>query len=496
MTVLGAGMLIVAMAGCVAPRSEVFSRVQRRRAEAFQRWRTGGAEDEALPQLSGGLSKADAVKLALVYSPAIKHVLEEQERAKGQLWQAYGEALPSVELSAGYTRLDEIMTVDLGVESFQVGSKDNWSTKVEVTQPLFKGGSVPLAIKGAKIFRYWNDEVVRQAVQDVVLAVGKAYDDVRLASRLYDVQVKSLEFAERNLWDVTARKQAGMAIRYDVLRAQVEVSNARADMIQQRNRRSRALAALFRAVGVSQKSDVELTDELTYVPMAPSYEDAVETAFRNRPELYQNEFDIQLQEAALGILRSRYWPTLEAWGWFMWAKPDPHESTNIAWGRQWQAGLRLKWQIFDGLRREGKIIQQRATLNQSIITLSDTEQQVLEEVRNAVLSLADAQELVESQQLNLQQANEALRLVEIGFKEGVNTTLEVLDARTALTRTQGLYYQALHAHSVARLSYRRALGLLGPRPGVAGVPSEAPLVDVIASPHDGETAPQAPSEPE
>ncbi len=96
---------------------------------------------------------------------------------------------------------------------------------------------------------------------------------------------------------------------------------------------------------------------------------------------------------------------------------------------------------------------------------------------------------MDSQRLNLEQANEALRLVTVGAREGVNTELEVLDARAALTRARGDYYQALHAHALARLRYRRAVGVLGPAPGEGQVPEEAPQLEAPASassPDDGE----------
>jgi hypothetical protein len=142
--------------------------------------------------------------------------------------------------------------------------------------------------------------------------------------------------------------------------------------------------------------------------------------------------------------------------------------------------VRLSWSLFDGLLREGNIIQQKAILQQSAIQLADTEQQILQEVKNSILDLADAEELVKSQELNLETAQEALRLVQIGAKEGVNTELEVLDARSALTRTVGLYYNSLYAHTVSRLTLQRAIGMLGPPPGTDSVPQDdLPVPSVV-----------------
>jgi len=477
------------LAGCIASRQDYYSGLRRGRLEAYTRWQSAQEGDDALPRLEGELSIPDAVRVALAYNKQLWRVVQERAKARGRLWEAYGEALPNVELSAGYTRLDQVMVVDLGVDRFTVGNKNNWSYQLTVTQPLFKGGTIPAAIRGAQIFRYASDESVCQAIQDVVRQVVGAYYEHLLARRLYEVQEEALKFARANLEDVRAKLEQGMAIRYDVLRAELEVATVRADLIQARNRLSRAQTNLFRAMGASQRSEVEMTDSLTYVPMAPSADEAVKTAFLNRPALYAGELDVRLQKEILRGLYADYWPDIEAWGWFRWAKPDPHEGSNYEWDRQWQTGVRLTWNLFDGLRREGRIKQQKATLRQSAIALSDAEQAVLQEVRNALLDLADAEELVESQRLNLQQANEALRLVTVGRREGINTPLEVLDARTALTRVRGLYYHALYAHAQARLAYQRAVGLLGPQPGEAAVPTEVPLLDLAG----GKTEPSGPS---
>jgi hypothetical protein len=76
-------------------------------------------------------------------------------------------------------------------------------------------------------------------------------------------------------------------------------------------------------------------------------------------------------------------------------------------------------------------------------------------------------------------ASEAYRLVTIGAREGINTELEVLDARAARTAAQGIYYEALYRHIAARLSLQRAMGILGPPPGTEGVPPEPPDLGVI-----------------
>lgn len=468
--VLSVSLVVVCAAGCLTSRGAIQSEVAASRYRSYARWRGDEGAEALLPRVDGDLNLEAAVKLGLRYNPGLQEILQEKERARGQLYTAYSEGLPRVDLNAGYTRLDEQQVVDLGFTTFPVGDQDNWNYGFTVTQPLFKGGSIPAVIRGARYFQFLSDETVRQGVQDVILIVANAYYDVLLAQRLLEVQEQALELAKANLDDVTARKEAGVAIEYDRLRARVEVSNVEADMIQQRNVLNRSWTTLFRAMGVSQKSEVELIDELAYMPIEPDFQRAVEIAFTNRPELFQAELDVRVQETVLRTFYSDYLPVLEGWFNQRWAKPGPKGEDG--WGDEWSGGVRLTWALFDGLLREGNIIQQKALLEQSAIRLADTEQQVLEDVKNAIFDLADAEELVKSQELNLETAEEALRLVQIGAKEGVNTELEVLDARSALTRTVGLYYNSLYAHTVSRLRLQRALGMLGPPPGTRTVPQD------------------------
>ena len=86
----------------------------------------------------------------------------------------------------------------------------------------------------------------------------------------------------------------------------------------------------------------------------------------------------------------------------------------------------------------------------------------MSEIRQGVLSLKTAEEFAHSQSQNLETAQEALRLVEAGLKEGQNTPVEVMDARQALTKASANYYQSIFTHAMARVALQQAMGLMSP----------------------------------
>ena len=304
--------------------------------------------------------------------------------------------------------------------------------------------------------------MIRQTLQNIIFQTAMNYYDVLLAQELLDVNQQALKFAESLLDDVRRKRSSGVASDYDVLRAEVEVSNARAELIRQQNAYDIALTSLLKTMGISQESKIKLSDKLSYRDEDIELKNAVSIAMCNRPDLYQLEFAVYMQRETVRLTRSLGLPRVDAFFVQKWANPDPHSSMSDEWGDAWTAGLSASFPIFDAFQSRGKLIQEKARLRQAEMQLRNKEEIVLLEVKQAILGLQNAKEFVESQKTNLRRAEEGLRLIQTGYRQGVNTELSVMDAQTALTRTKSLYYQALYSHMAARLNLRRVVGILSP----------------------------------
>ena len=521
---LGMGVVLMAAGGCMT-RDQVYQEIRSSRAQAYRQWSAARRnEEETQARLTGKLSLEDSLTLALANNKPLQTIIQDKEIARGRVIESYSEILPKASVGGAYTRLDEAPSTIVGGGSNSstsggtsgaaggqgtaqaapvisqpkkttVGFVDNYSVALAVRQPIFRGGAISAALRAARAFAYLSDEQVRGQVQQTLYDASRAYYDVLLAQHLYEVNRDAVRSAEAQLRDVQRKRGQGVASEFDVLRAQVDVSNFRAEMIQQRNQIHRSRTRLFKTMGVSQESDVTLADVLSYQPMKPVLEEAIRIAYENRPDLYQAEFGVRLQEEAVRIAASRYWPTVDAVFTQNWARPDPHASTSNEWGDAWSAGVVLDWPLFDGLAREGRLIQEKAALTQRTIELLDAQEQTLLDIQQALLDLRDAEEFAESQRLNLARATEGLRLAEVGYREGIHTEVEVTDARAALTRARGLYYQAIYSHTVSRLNLQRAMGILGPLAGDTEVTTTGPVRPADPQVFGPATQPQSSTRP-
>jgi outer membrane protein len=474
-------IVLAAMTGC-ADNKTYFEQTHAKRAEAYSSWqRVHRRQEQTETVLSGQLNLMDAVKLSLAYNKSLQTALQSKEVARGHVVESYSEVLPHVTSTSIYKRLDEVSSFTIpavppnAAKSVSMGELNNYSSNLQIRQPLYRGGAMSAALRVAQQFQFYTDEQVRAQVQQTIYDVAQAYFDTLLAQQLYEVNADAVKSGEAHLAEVKLKQVQGVSSAYDVLRAEVDVSNFRAVAIQQQNKAHLGKARLLQTMGVSQDSEVELSDIMAYEAYKPVMEDVVKTAFENRPDLYSAEVSVRMQEEALTIVKSEYWPKVDAYFNQGWARPDPHNSSLDNWGDAWQGWLTMEWPLFDGLGREGRIIQERAKLRQQKIALQDTQEQALLQIQQTVLSLRDAEELVDSQKLNLDRAAEGLRLVEVGYREGVNTEVEVIDARSSLTVARGLYYQAIYAHTTARLILQRVMGILGPRAGDEKTPKESPV---------------------
>ena len=392
------------------------------------------------------------ILIALGNSREITTMALERKKAKAFVTEAWSEALPSVDLDADYTRLDETT----------MGTVNTYTVSSTVRQPLYRGGLVSAGIRAARLYTLLVDEQRRGVYQRVIYDVRKAYYDARLAWELERASAEAVEVAERHLKVVKVSRRGGAASDFDILRAEVELKNLIAQNVQDGNRLRLALSSLLNLMGVSQQSQIELTDPLTCEPMVAKMEEAVETAFTRHPDLLQAELNVRIQREVVKGTRAGHWPELDATFSESISRPDPYRPMTKNWGDSWFAGLSLSYTLFDGFRITSRVRQEEITLRQNEVALIDTEEAVLLNIKQALLSLADAARLVESQEANVEQARHALRLAELGFKQGIHTEVEIFDTQRALTQAQANYAQAAYEHEIARLQYERGTGSLAP----------------------------------
>jgi outer membrane protein TolC len=473
--ILAAGLAVSLCGGCF-DTTGLRSNVLADREGRFAEWRTEkSGEDIQRPMLSGGLSLEDGIMTALRNSRQMQLAKLERVKAEGRLGEAYSEALPDLDLGATYSHLGQAPSASFNGNTIALGAQDNYSLTATLSQPLYRGGAISAGVRGARIYSVLVDEQMRGTRQAVIFAARKAYYDARLAWELKRASGDAVSVAQRHLEDVDKNVQAGKLADFDHLRAEVELKTLVAQNVQDENRYHVALTTLLNVLGVSQESQIELSEELHYRPLTPVLDDTVHTAFLQNSDILQAELIIRLQREAVNVARAGYYPKLDAFIEDQETKPNPSDVTKNSFGNLWSAGLSMTYRVFDGFKTRSQVQQAEAQLEQYQVTLRDTEERTLLQIKQAILSIEDASKEVTAQQANVEEAREAQRLAELGFSQGVRLQVEVLDAQRALTSAEATYATAVYNHELARLQLEQAIGTLeAPSDSDAQAPLEPP----------------------
>jgi outer membrane protein TolC len=387
-------------------------------------------------QLSGKVTLADAVNLALRQNPDVVRALREIERARGRVLEVRAQSLPHLSLNGSYDEVDPKLPAFLN---------KFWNISLEVKQVLYSGGKISAAIEAERLSKDALYYKLRDTIDRVVSQVRQQFSTVLATRGLIGVAEESVELAAQQLRDATNRFDAGTVPRFNVLRAEVELASVKPGLIRAKNDYLIARLQLAKTLGIDASPDgkpsFDCVGELQISDRPMALVDAISLGRARRPSLKAQRQQILLEKEHLTVARAGYKPQVSVVGGYRKSSSIRGLGFDEAVTGYFM-GVRGSWNIFDGFETNGQVAQVKARIDSAIVTYEEALQGVELEVQKSFAELQQYRETVESQQKNVEQAREALRLSQERLGAGAGTQLEVLDARVALTRARTIELQA------------------------------------------------------
>ncbi len=410
------------------------------------------------------LNLQECLDLALMQNPAILKAQQEIRRTKGFIVEARSEILPHLTASGDYTQIDPGSIDRLGATgtvSFN-NQQRPWTARIEARQLLYSGGRVTAGIRAAKLGDEYAVLGFQRTVADTILSVRRAFYAILLAQQQVIVREQSIKLLTQQLEDTRHRFDVGSVPRFDVLRAEVELANAKPPLIRTQNDLRLAREELVKLLAIDAPvqqtfTPIKFTGQLAYELRVWDLPAALTNAIARRPELRQAEKLTAASAEEIKIAKAGYKPEVSAIaGYRLYDSMLSDEVDETVNG--WLVGVRASWPLFDGMLTRGKVTQARAKQSQAGYDLADTRRSIELEVRQAYSDYLQALELLEAQKKTVEQAEESIRLAEARFRAGTGTQLEVLSAQTALTEARSNEVQSLYDYNVALAALDRATG--------------------------------------
>lgn len=449
------------------------------------------------------LTLDEAVSLALRQNPDVLHAKQEIERTRGVVIEVRAQALPQAVVTSAYNQQDINLLRDTGGGSSGGGSSSKnssnsnqnqvstsgsssqqaqkqsqsqgetpsftpqtktWNVTLTGKQLLYSGGSVGAAIKIARFTQDSSYFSLRETIDAVIARTRTFFCQALVNRELITVQEESVRLLQDQLKDQQIRFEAGTVPRFNVLQAEVALSNEIPNLINAKNAYLISQLNLAKVLGVDYGGATapvpfNVVGQLDIEERPISLEQGTAIARAQRAIMKVRRQAILIQVENIKVALAGYKPTLSAQGGYEVRNSRASNSLSDT-VNGWFFGVTGSWDIFDGFATYGRAKQARASLEEARIDYNDTWHFVELEVQQAYANLQQAKELMASQEKNVEQAQEAVRLATERLAAGAGTQLDVLSQTVALTTAQTTRLQARSQYIQALADYDRATGYI------------------------------------
>ncbi len=366
----------------------------------------------------------EAWEIGLKSDYLLKAAAQKTLSKQAELDAARGQRLPTVNIGAGYSVLDNEPAAFAQNIQFTTADKQSLTYHAMVSVPLYTHFQISSLIDAAAANLQAGKVSELATQQKVKLKIAEAYMAILLAIQQVNVANSHQESLAAHANDVKNLHDEGMVPVNDLLAAQVALANARQMTLQTQNRLDIASSAYNRLL------NRPLTYPVQIATITPSYPETDllslnEKARQNRPEL-------TVLNEQVGALKSQARSVKAASGPKVMLKSgyDYRENSHQLHEGTWQAMVLASWDIFDGNVAKNRSLALQAQSQALAEQRLELETLILLQVRQAWLDMNESRKRIEVTKETLNQAEENLQVTRNRYKEGIGTNTEVLDAET------------------------------------------------------------------
>ena len=452
------GGLSTTLDECIAIALERNYRLQAKRAE-----------------LKGVLLQADAIGIAIMpkldlkagatYTTPLSEGFDIGEMFPQEFWDEVG-GRPE---DSGYGEMDEVQT--------------NWGATLSAAYPFI----TPYAEKAIKSELKARKEEVLSIVDEARGAATAAYMNALLSQRSLEVAEKSLELAEEQHRNAKLRFENKVAPWFEVIQAEVAVSLAKEKLEQSKNAKKNSLKALYLSMGLSSGPDSLILEPDPIDDIGRVIAEIENTEMPGFPEAFVEESYTYLQlgysieSLSSQISANRNLPTISAYLTWLGQDGNPMQEPNT-----YVLGINLNFRLFDS--GEAKNRMEQLAVQKEILEIGREEyaQGYLNRLEVLSNDLQVALLTYETAKKTLEAATEGLKIATIGYREGITTSLELMDSRTQYLNADFNLFAKKVAIFLAYDAIRQAIGYERYRKvAVVDVPVDEPEPEDTAQ--EGET---------
>lgn len=461
------------------------------------------------------LSLEDCRRMALSNNKTMRIMAEKVRQAEYQNKEAFAAYLPAIDFNGGYMYNSRKLSIfdsdqflpiknfDLATQSYQFDAVKNPMTgepvigpngepvpsqvaylpkdamtydihnvffgAITLTQPVYMGGKIVAMNKITKFAEEAARELRNNSAADVIYAVDGAYWQIvslNAKEKLAENYVALLDTLHNN---VQRMIDQGVATPSDLLTVDVKRNSANVDLVKVKNGLVLSRMALCQLIGLPIDQSVTLADEnmsLTADELMPdgaqipSKEYDMAEVYARRPDMRALELSVKVADQQSKVAMSDMLPTLALTAGYGFSNPNMFDGFKKRFSGAFNVGAVLHIPLWHWGGDYNKYRAAKADADIARLKLDDARELVELQVNQAAFKSREVLKTCQMTRSNIAKADDNLNHARLGYREGVMTTQNVLEAQTAWLKARSENIDAEIDVHLCRVYLSKVLGTL------------------------------------
>lgn len=402
----------------------------------------------------------NVVQYAIRHSPELKNLLIEQDITETQIKNRLADWYPQINFSYSFQRTFQLPTANINGQLINTGLPNTSAAQFGLTQNIFNRDAL-LASKTAKEIRKQSQQNSTNETINIAVLVSKAFYDVILTIQQLHVIEEDINRVNTSLKDAYNQYQGGVTDKTDYKRATIALNNAKAQKKNGEESLKGKYAYLKELIGYPPRGEFDLQYDTTALKNEIFIDTLQSVYYGGRIEYQQLQTQKNLLQYNLTYSRWSYLPEVSLFANYNMN----YQNASLAkiFSQNFPnsyAGILFSIPIFQGGKRIQQIRQAKLQLLQVDNSILDLENNINSQYVQALASYKTNLYNYQTQQENVALAREVYDVIQLQYRAGIKTYLEVINSETDLRTAQINLFNALYQVLSSKIEVQQSLGII------------------------------------
>jgi outer membrane protein len=398
------------------------------------------------------------VEYALINQPTVQQAKLDEEITNRAIKGRLADWYPQINLALNYQRFIDLQTSVIAGNPIRFGVNNTSSAQFTATQNIFNRDALLASNTASKVRAQAGQNISRSKI-DIVVNVTKAFYDVLATSQQIKVSEESIVRLQRSLKDAVSRYNSGISDKTDYKRATILLRNAQATLKTNQEQLIYKQQFLKALMGYPPNQDLPVqydTLEMENEILVDTLQEMNYSAHIDYKILYTQK---ELQNANVKYSQWAFLPSLNLFG----AYNLNYQNNNFGelYNKRYPfsfIGATLAFPLFQGGKRVYKIQEQKFTNQRLDVALTNLQNNLITEYKRSLAAYKGNLANYLAQKDNVDMAKEVYDVIQLQYRNGIKTYLDVTIAESDLRTTRINYFNALYFVLASKMDVQRALG--------------------------------------